>query len=98
MKNVIALVGAAAVILLANTAGWADSDTDSSRTPIFTAATAGQVSFGEHFNSDNDPTFNWQAFGDEYEIDTLPSDVVAMERGNTRNINHFTGRPASGKN
>ena len=98
MRNAVAIIGAAAVLMLANTAGWADSDTDRSRTPIFNAETASQVSYGEHFNSDKDPIFKRQAFAAGYEIDTLPADVVAMERGNTRDINHFTGRPASGKN
>ena len=77
MKNAIAIVGAAAVLILANSAGWADSDTDRSRTPVFNAYTAYQG-----------PS-------------NIPADIVAMERPTAttnRNVNHFTGRPASGKN
>lgn len=90
MKNTIAILGAAAVLMLANSAGWADSLTDRS----------GTISFGENtVNVNDNPIISDHEVGTGYEVNVLPSNIVAMERPTTttRNVNHFTGRPASGK-
>ena len=89
MKNVITVIGAAAVVLLANSAGWADSGTDRSRT----------LSYGENtVNVNDNPTISLRAVGTGRELSVLPSNIVAMERTTTRNLDRLTWRPASGKN
>jgi hypothetical protein len=76
MKNAIAIVGAAAVLMLANSAGW--------RIPIRIGAEPGL-----------------QRIHGLSRAVQHPGRYRAMERPTAttnRNVNHFTGRPASGKN
>ena len=84
MTNATRLFAAAAVVLMSGSAAL--------------AVESRQLSYGENtVNLNDDTTINRRAVGTGDEVNALPSDVVAMERGSTRNINYFTGRPASGQ-
>ena len=84
MTNATRLLAAAAVAFMSSSAAF--------------AAESNQLSYGENtVNLNDDTTINRRAVGTGDEVNVVPSDVVAMERGRTRNINYFTGRPASGQ-
>lgn len=84
MTNATRYFAAATIVLMSSSAGF--------------AASASQLSYGENtVNLNDDTTINRRAVGTGYEANVLPSNVVAMERGTTRDVNYFTGRPASGQ-
>lgn len=84
MTNSTRIFAAAAVVLMSGSAAF--------------AAESSQLSYGENtVNLNDDTTITRRAVGTAYEVNALPSNVVAMERGSARNINYFTGRPASGQ-
>jgi hypothetical protein len=71
MKNAIAIVGAAAVIMLTTSAGWAESSASSSR-----------FSYGENtVNVNDDTAMSRRAVGTQFDVHALPSNIVAMDRG-----------------
>jgi hypothetical protein len=86
MTNANRLFAAAAgLVLMSSSAGF--------------AAATSQFSYGENtVNSNDDTAISRRAVRTGYDVNLLPSNIVALERRETRNINYFTGRTTSGQN
>jgi hypothetical protein len=63
------------------------------------AAASSQFSYGENtVNLNDDTTLNRRVVATGYDVNVPLSNVVAMERSGTRNVNYFTERTVSGQN